>query len=131
MRKFRFIGDSKHCTWEIQNPRKDCVYTIQDIRLMSNNFEIEEKHIIDWIKLGTWEEVFDEPRLRTVTVSENQRIGFEETYPTSSCRFLTKDQILPDTNQNSLTIENHIAQIVGYAKSRGMTVEIIFKSDSQ
>jgi hypothetical protein len=32
---------------------------------------------------------------------------------------------------NSLSIENHIAQIVGYAKSRGMTVEIIFKSDSK
>jgi hypothetical protein len=62
---------------------------------------------------------------------ENFEEVFEENNPNVKKKPVKKDQILTQADQQSLSIENHIAQIVGYAKSRGMTVEIIFKSDSK
>jgi hypothetical protein len=74
---------------------------------------------------------------------ENPKKGF--IYDIGNIRFMTNNFHIEESDvdfwvkkgiweevfekeTNSLTIENHIAEIVGYAKSKGMTVEIIFKS---
>jgi len=61
-------------------------------------------------------------RIKAYKAEENQALGFEETYPTSSGRFLTKDQILPEAKKL------HKDTDLGYFA--GVAMQSILLSDS-